>query len=337
MKKIILGILCVAAIAAATIILLPIIKEQRAYNKVKNKQSVSACDSYEKDWPEGKHIEDVTFMRIKAATDDGSRVDEIVKYLRRYPEGSYANEANAIWNEIWDKEINKYETKAKDDASVKGRMAMMEILQFMKKNRVNTIAMTCRSEMSIKEFNEYDEEIQSLMERTNETSLPYKDGIVGINSNFDHESQKSLSTQLSQFLQGEFDHIFTAGFIKVAPADESTDNSSLKCPTITIDYKISTMETIINDKSYPQIWAYPYADEDEETNVDAFISNILIDADLHITIPESESTITQRESGELIDYFKMIKNSDQAYMETASLFLTGQVKKLAKNLGIGGR
>ena len=44
------------------IFFLPMIQEMLAYNKVNNEQTVEACDSYEKNWPEGKHIEDVLYM-----------------------------------------------------------------------------------------------------------------------------------------------------------------------------------------------------------------------------------------------------------------------------------
>ena len=177
-KKFIIVILIIATIVAAVIFFLPMIQEMLAYNKVNNEQTVEACDSYEKDWPEGKHIEDVLYMRVQIAKDDGTCINEICKYLEKYPDGKYVKEVNNRWDEIWDKEIKKYEATEKSLASADGLDMMQEMLQYMKRERINTLLVTCNPTLDIKDFDEYDEDTQLLMQRTNETSLPYKEGIV---------------------------------------------------------------------------------------------------------------------------------------------------------------
>ena len=120
-KKLLFGILLIAAIAAAVIFFLPIIQEQLAYNKVKSEESIESCKSYEEEWPEGKHLKEV----------------------------------NAIWDRIWDKEIKKYEDNDKSQASAEGIKMMRELLQYMKQQRINTLLLTTGQMLDIKDFDEY--------------------------------------------------------------------------------------------------------------------------------------------------------------------------------------
>lgn len=332
-KKFIIVILIIAAIVAAVIFFLPMIQEMLAYNKVNNEQTVEACDSYEKDWPEGKHIEDVLYMRVQIGKDDGTCINEICKYLEKYPDGKYVKEVNNRWDEIWDKEIKKYEATEKSLASADGLDMMQEMLQYMKRERINTLLVTCNPTLDIKDFDEYDEDTQLLMQRTNETSLPYKEGIVSVKSNYDTSSLEALNNLVVSEMQQHMNQVFSTDFIKVVSADKTKDEMKAKMPTATFDYKINNIEMAIGDKPYPQIWSYP-ATEDDEGNPDGFLLGLYVDININFSIPGSPKTYSDMCSSEISDYLEQVKNLNDGYKEMTTFLLQDQMAKIAKKIGL---
>ena len=338
-KKLIICLFCIAAIVAAVFFFLPMIQEQRAYSKVKNEENIEAClkscDSYEKEWPEGKHLEDVLFRRVEIAKDDGTCVNEICKYLRQFPEGKYVKDVNDRWDEIWDKEIKKYEDNDKSEGSTDGTFIMMEMLQYMKQQRINTLLLGSIPTLDIKDFDEYDEDIQSLIERTNETSLPYKEGIVSVKSNYDDKSAQALNDILVENLQQRMDEVFSPGFIRVVAANKAEDVSLEKTPFVSIDYKVMNIEMDVNDKTYPQIWSYPTTEDDEEdANPDGFLMGLFVYMSIKISVPELSKFYIYEESDEITDYLKDVKNLKEGYKEMTSFFFQEQIGKFAKKLGL---
>lgn len=332
-KKFIIVILIIAAIVAAVIFFLPMIQEMLAYNKVNNEQTVEACDSYEKDWPEGKHIEDVLYMRVQIAKDDGTCINEIYKYLEKYPDGKYVKEVNNRWDEIWDKEIKKYEATEKSLASADGLDMMQEMLQYMKRERINTLLVTCNPTLDIKDFDEYNEDTQLLMQRTNETSLPYKEGIVSVKSNYDTSSLEALNNLVVSELQQHLNQVFSTDFIKVVSADKTKGEMNAKMPTATFDYKVNNIEMAIGDKPYPQIWSYP-ATEDDEENPDGFLLGLYVDINISFSIPGSPKTYSDMCSSEISDYLEQVKNLNDGYKEMTTFLLQDQMAKIAKKIGL---
>lgn len=332
-KKFIIVILIIAAIVAAVIFFLPMIQEMLAYNKVNNEQTVEACDSYEKNWPEGKHIEDVLYMRVQIGKDDGTCINEICKYLEKYPDGKYVKEVNNRWDEIWDKEIKKYEATEKSLASADGLDMMQEMLQYMKRERINTLLVTCNPTLDIKDFDEYDEDTQLLMQRTNETSLPYKEGIVSVKSNYDTSSLEALNNLVVSEMQQHMNQVFSTDFIKVVSADKTKDEMKAKMPTATFDYKINNIEMAIGDKPYPQIWSYPVTEDDEE-NPDGFLLGLYVDINISFSIPGSPKTYSDMCSSEISDYLEQVKNLNDGYKEMTTFLLQDQMAKIAKKIGL---
>ena len=332
-KKFIIGILLIATIAAAVIFLLPMIQEQRAYNKVKSEQNVEACDSYEKDWPEGKHLDDVLYIRVQIAKDDGTCINEICRYLRLFPKGKYVKDVNDRWDEIWDKEIRKYEDNDKSQASADGIDMMRELLQYMKRQRINTLLATYKPSLNIKDFAEYDEEIQLLMERTNETTLPYKEGVYSIKSNYDSLSLQTLNDLLVEELQKRMDEVFSPGFIQVVAATKSNAPTE-KMPSVTFDYQVNNTEMTVNDKAYPQIWSYPPKEDDEEAYTEGFLIGTNIDMKILFNIPESIQAFTYQENQTITDYLKEVKNVSDGYKEMTSLYFQNVIGIIGKMLGL---
>lgn len=332
-KKFIIVILIIAAIVAAVIFFLPMIQEMLAYNKVNNEQTVEACDSYEKDWPEGKHIEDVLYMRVQIAKDDGTCINEICKYLEKYPDGKYVKEANNRWDEIWDKEIKKYEATEKSLASTEGIDMMLEMLQYMKRERINTLLVTCNPTLDIKDFEEYDEDTRLLMERTNETSLPYKEGIVSVKSNYDTNTLETLNNLVVSELQQNLNQVFSTDFIKIIAADKAKGAMKAKMPTATFDYKVNNIEMTISDKPYPQIWSYPTTG-DEEENPDGFLLGLYVDININFSIPGSSKTYSDTCGSEITDYLEQVENLKDGYKEMTTFLLQDQIGKIAKKIGL---
>ena len=253
--------------------------------------------------------------------------------MEKYPDGKYVKEVNNRWDEIWDKEIKKYEATEKSLASADGLDMMQEMLQYMKRERINTLLVTCNPTLDIKDFDEYDEDTQLLMQRTNETSLPYKEGIVSVKSNYDTSSLEALNNLVVSEMQQHMNQVFSTDFIKVVSADKTKDEMKAKMPTATFDYKINNIEMAIGDKPYPQIWSYP-ATEDDEENPDGFLLGLYVDINISFSIPGSPKTYSDMCSSEISDYLEQVKNLNDGYKEMTTFLLQDQMAKIAKKIGL---
>ena len=157
---------------------LPFFKEWKLYNKVMEDRMIISCNEYYREYPDGRHCEDVMFLELELTHKP---FPVVLKYLNKFPNGKFQKEFNDMYDALWDKEIEKYENRDKTNEDIQSVHYIKAMLQHMKKHRINTILLDIKPHIELKDYTEYDETVRSLMEilHTNKT-LPLKKNMVSL-------------------------------------------------------------------------------------------------------------------------------------------------------------
>ena len=363
-KKIILIGLLVAGIGIALIILIPFREQKKLYNRVMEERTLTRCDdyiykypdgryldevlelketlSYEKvlaekqerfcDWymelfPEGKHVEEVLYRKTIYAEFPFFAINE---YLHRFPHGVYSDSVNHVCDLLWDTEINKYKNRDKKKESVNAVNYMMEMLQYMKKNRVNSIYVSVNPTIMLKDYDEYDKSKRELMEYLySDERLPLKNNVISLKDNFEQGDLDILKKILSDGVQQSMDSMFTPGFIKVV-CDEDKDKDDF--PHLVFNYTIKNQE----DDGYPHIWVYT------ETSTlygrreipQSYLVGININFNAEFSIPNSNVSYTFSEKGVPENNISGIDDISDGYRRMTKMCFAQFSNKMAKNMGL---
>ncbi len=337
MKSKYLIIIAGVIIAGVVVYNLPYFKEKRAYNKVEEEQTLTACDIYEEEWPEGSHLDDVLYLRISLA-EGVNRVTEISNYLLKCPDGKHVAEAKAESDRLWDFEIAKYEARDKKNVKEAAKEFMDAMLGYMKQNRVNTIVVDYESTLKLKEYSEYSKEIRDLLELFNDESLSLKDGMVTFSSNFDQASMEELNEILVGGVQKSMDKIFTPGFIHVISSEDKDVKRSEIMPKFHFDCKISSQEEKAAGYTIPNIWSYTEQEYGYthlgKKEVKGYLIGITILFNAKFALPESTVSYEFADKGEPEDNISGIDDIKDGYRKMTSICFKKFSNKIAENMGL---
>lgn len=334
-SKIVIFLLLLAAIVAGVLFILPYLKEKSAFNRVESERTIKACEEYEADWPDGSHLDDVLFMRVNLSKDSTTFTTEMSNYLTRFAYGKHANEVNKMWDELWDREIAKYTSADNPALPSEAADMMTKMLTYMKEQRVNAIVTAFQSNLHVKEYTEYDEEVRSHLDQANENTLSFNDGIIPIKTGYDDRCIEQLNAVLTTGLQQSFNKVFIPGFIRLVPeADDSSLQKAL--PKLTVNYRITSLENKIYDTTYPDIWTYTSGKPSEggEKEAKGYLIGVRIHLTQNLTMPDSTTTPSLEISGEPTTYFDHIKNVQHGYLEMTSELYKDFSNKMAAGMGL---
>lgn len=338
MKSKYLIIIAGVIIAGVVVYNLPYFKEKRAYSKVEEEQTLTACDIYEEEWPEGSHLDDVLYLRISLA-EGVNRVTEISNYLLKCPDGKHVAEAKAESDMLWDTQIAKYNARDKKGVKDAAKAFMDDMLSYMKQNRVNTIVVDYQSTLKLKEYSEYSKDIRGLLEAINDEPLSLKDGMVTFGSNFDQASMDELNEILVGGVQKSMDKIFTPGFIHVVSSEEGEGKGYDKMPRFHFDCKITSQEEHVGGMTIPHIWTYTEQERRGygyvgKEKVKGFLIGISILFNAKFSIPESNDTYEFADKGEPEDNISNIDDIKDGYRKMTSACFRKFSNKIAENMGL---
>lgn len=325
MKKILL-IIVVVAIAGVIVSNLPYFQELRAYNKVCEEPYLFLCDEYLEEYPDGRHADDVCFMKIERSDKEMSSITE---YLERFPDGKFADRANAICDSIWDAEIAKYDSRDKSLDSPEAVAYMGEMLQYMKKNRINTLVVEANSTLKLKDYDEYDESVRTFLEILNDSKLTIADHMISLKRNFTSGSVSSLTNILKYGVAESMNRMFSEDFIEVKDLSSCSENLANVCPRLTFDCVISSQEETVEGYVFPHIWVYSEFDVPKN-----YLIGISVDFDAKFTIPGSDVTYTYKERGEPGENIDSIEDISDGYRQMTAICFTKFSDKMAANLGL---
>jgi len=101
-------------ITAIVVYNLPYFREIRFFNKVEEAHNLVMCDRYISKYPDGKHLDDVMYIRIQILEHN---MPSVTEYLEKFPSGKHVTEVNALCDILWDKEIERYNKRDKGNES----------------------------------------------------------------------------------------------------------------------------------------------------------------------------------------------------------------------------
>lgn len=324
-----IGLLAVA-VGALAIYNLPYFEEMRAFDKVEDERSVEKCDWYISEYPKGRHLDDVLFIKIGILEND---MPTIVEYLQKFPAGNHSAEVNALCDKLWDAEIAKYNARDKSTESPAAVKYMSEMLQYMKVHRVNSIVVGVNSTMNLKDYDEYDESVRKFLEVTNDDCLSIEDGMISLKSNFTSSDNSVLMDILISGVQKSINKMFSPDFINIV--EKSGDvlgkvYATDEMPHLCFDYTINSQEEVWGNLTIPQIWTYSNG-KGKTLN---YLLGISIKFQAHFTIPGSSTTFDYMETGEPSENIKNVDDIKDGYRRMTQICFAQFSNKMSQNMGL---
>lgn len=330
LKKVFLIIIVI--VLAFIIYNLPYFKEMRAYNKVVEERNIVECEYYISEYPDGRHLDDVFYIKVTLLKDD---MPTIVEYLNKFPNGKHSDEVNELCDKLWDEEIEKYNLRDKSLESESAVIYMSEMLNYMKTNRVNTILVDVKSTIELKDYEEYDSSVRGLLEIFNDDKMSISDGMISLKSNFTVEDNSMLMGILVEGVQKSINNMFTPNFIKVIANDEevvswNSVDISKSSPNLHFDYTITNQEEILDRFIIPDIWVYT----DGHGKTLNYLIGITIDFNAHFSIPGSVTTFDYRETGEPSENINNVEDIEDGYRQMTRICFEKFSNKMSRNMGL---
>lgn len=320
-KKLLMWIIPVAAFILFVMIYnLPYFQEMRFYNEVVKERELSKCMDYINMYPDGKHLEEIVFLKV----DLTKKMGNVVEYLNGYPAGKYANEVNALCDSLWDNEIAKYEMRDKTGEAADAIKYMEEMLKYMKLNRINNIKVNIESKVNLKDYSTYDERVRKLLEIDTDDSLPLAENMISLKENFTNADQQTLKKILVEGLQKSLNKLFTPDFILVG-----TGAGKVNSPNVNFVYNIQNQETDLGFCIMPEVWTYS-----ENKVPKAYLLGISINFDATFLIPNSSVSYSYSERGNPESSISNIKNISDGYRRMTIMCFARFSNTMSDNLGL---
>ncbi len=311
--------------AALVIYNLPYFEEMRVYDKVKEGKELSLCNSYLKEYPDGRHLDDVLYMKIGLSNNE---MPVIVSYLTKCPDGNHSAEVNALCDKLWNEEITKYNRRDKQKESTVAVKYMSQMLQYMKTHRVNYIQVNINSVLKLKDYTEYDEKIRKLLEfySNDESSISLPKDMISIKENFTQADNSYIEQILIEGVQKSINKMFTPNFILAVPESRGARKD---VPQLSFDYVIESQEDNMGKYKIPHIWTYT-----ENGVAKAYILGISINFKAHFSIPGSVMTYDYAEKGEPENEIGNIQDVKDGYRRMTYICVERFSNKMSENMGL---
>ncbi len=302
--------------------------EELSYQDVKKLRTETSCTYYDENCPDGKHKEEVAYIRIGCSSDPWR---DINAYIEKYPKGEFMDSVRVEYEKVWDKEIAKYNNN-KGKLSASARKFMDEMMDYMKYNMVNTICVEVNSTLRLKDYKEYPQEVRALLEMLNDNSLNIEENMIPLKEKFPESYTQSLNSLLIDGLQQSFDAVFKKGFVNVV----TTKNE--KAPQVKINYVIQSQEDKLGATPIPHIWEYTessiYGALPGSKSVKAYLIGISINFNAHYTIPGSQNKYDFAGVGKPENDISNIEDISDGYQKMTKTCFEQFSDNLSKSLGL---
>lgn len=322
-NRCILWSIIAAVVATIVIYNLPYFKELRFYNDVVEAREGYKCRNYYDKYPDGRHYEDVMHLEIALSA---TPVKTMMAYLKKFPEGKYADEVNARYDFLWNAEIAKYEKRDKINESPEAVKYVTEMLHHMKQHRINTIRLDVNPTINLKDYEEYSESMRNLLEFFfKDEALPLKGNIVSLKENFTEEDRSVLMRILAEGVEKSFNRMFSPDFVSIVTSRHEAADMS---PVLAFNYIIKNRNES-NGSEIPNIWNYVSGGKTE-----AYVLAIDVKFDVSFSIPQSDVTYAYSEIGEPGEEIRGIRNIKDGYRQMTQVCFAKFSNKMSDNLGL---
>lgn len=251
----------IAAVVLGVVIYnLPYFKEIRAYDRVKDAYSDGysweldySVDDYIMEYPEGKHLDEVLMIMVKAKQKDDNAVytlNAAEQYLELLPDGPNAAECRQIISDIWDAEIAKYQSRVQ--TPTKATEFVVSMLQYMKRENVRKVAVKITPNIQVKDFDDYSPEVKRMMEYFYSDSDPKLSTLLSVKAQLFKINKDSWGQYIIDGLNRGFNKVLTPSFIEFENVADISDVDD-KLPMVNVDYTVKTQE---DQYGLPDLWIY---------------------------------------------------------------------------------
>ncbi len=224
------------------------------YLEVKKIGTSEACKSYYSSFPNGYFTEDVKVLEIKYDRD----IVLVRDFFKNYPKSEYAPIVELINLEIWNDEINRYDSIAQSNNRYDQNAVVFfkELLTYMRDNRESTVFMKLDGNVKVKDFHSYPDDIKDLMDLfyKYDDDRTVSGNIVNITSNYDKGSVENYEQIIKESIMNSFENLLSDKFISVETYNDF--KSSKDDLVIYINYNIENEEDVIENYSLPTLWSY---------------------------------------------------------------------------------
>lgn len=285
---------------------LPFFREMRLYSALESSPTPEEIYKYKRDFPEGKHIEEV--YRIEAGLERFP-MSTVKEYMQKYPQGKYAREFAHKHDSLWDAEAQAFLDTLKNRITPETEAYLKAMFRHMKENRVYTVYIDIQHEVKVKNLSEYPVHIQSQVHdaiRANQHT--FSSGRVElVKQSFDKVDFHVLDNTLENSITGCFTHYIDSEFIQFTKNRETADPKS---PVMKVSYVVQN-RTVPGTKGFPAIFEYK-----ETTSLySSFLLGIFVSSEAQFTIPGSDVTLAFSGTGVPKNEFSMLKSVIDGYTE----------------------
>ena len=200
------------------------------------------------------------------------------------------------------------------------------MLHYMKRNRINTILLEMNPNITLKDFDEYDEDVKEfLYSWYRDEKLPLEGNLLSLKENFTEQDRGSLMQILADGVQKSFNNMFSKDLVSVVTSSyEAAENS----PVLSFNYVVKNRsDEQVN--SLPNIWTYV---QDETPK--AYILAIDVEFDAKFSIPGSDITYEYSEVGDPGNEITGIEDVKDGYRRMTTVCFAKFSDKMAENLGL---
>ena len=298
---IILGI--IACIVIGIIIYdLPYFAEKRAYaalEKEYNEEgriSIYDVQTFIYYYPENEHIEELIIKSVRYANKRG-KTDELHRaidvYLERYPNGQYTDECRQYYDQIWTDGIKSYRRSVGFHSS-EYEDFVIEMLNYMHTNNLNTVLVVPHLINNLKDFSEYPEDIQrTLSNNVVYYNLKVPESIRSAKEYFVDNNFDDWTFSFKFDLEESINKPFKASLIVFNNIEPDSVDAHSAEPALHLYYRISNLD---DELGYPELlfqtteYTRSGSSSSVRTGSGIFFS-IKMELTAEFTIPGSESQI----------------------------------------------
>lgn len=302
-------------------------REIRKYNDVIEDQMTYICQEYYREFPDGKHYEDVMLIESNI---DYSPIYIVTSYLNKFPNGKYIFEMNQKYDSLWNEKIDTYKNLDKVGQDPKAVKYMLAMLEHMKKEHLTTIILKISPKIDLKDYEEYDENVRMLLELlASEETLPLNtNNIISLKENFSNSDKNQLYSILSESIETYFENIFTSDFVNIIMNDNTNKND--KSPIINCNYIIkNSNETLSSKYEVPNIWTYT-----SNGVAKSYILGIDINFNVNMSIPGTSNSYSYSEVGNPGENISNIADIKDGYRKMTQACFYEFRRKLLSNIGL---
>lgn len=334
------GILLLILLAIVGVYNLPYFAEKRAYNKVLDDMTETDGLNYLDKYGDSKNAPEVTFLLIQYYLKNSMKffpehapmsqrvpgLNKAFQYMgniqERFPENKFAKKAGLQYDSIWNGEINKFVKNNPDYRSSKSKLAMYNMLQYMKEHRMYEIILYIKPDVQLKDFEEFDKSTLSLFESMGVKSYHIENLKKYFGSTMLHNLAIEVKDQLSQSL----DEVLTPGFIRVNLRNEKEPDNKRK-PSIDFSYSIKNQMENFMGQTIPSIWTEDYPRHTQ-------LLGITMACNAYISYADESKIELFKAIGDPGNYIINVSSTSDAYTKMANACIEDFGKQLCRALGI---